>query len=82
MPQGGKIEDRPANHDIQADLWEIRVTISVSLPSYLDEPNHGHQHANVPQPTYEKVWPLFSNRDASRCDACENHQRENDLPKR
>src|SRR5262249_46993956 len=70
----------PCHRDVKADLWQIWVPIRVSLPSYLQQSNHWHKHAEVPQPTSHEVRS-FPSKDKRYCgDSNKNHQSQTHFP--
>ena len=43
----------PDNSNAQANLRQVSVTIGPGMFPYLHQPDHGHQHTEVPQPAHQ-----------------------------
>ena len=54
-PAGAQIRRRPGQQQIQADLRQIGVAIRPRLRAHLNNPNHRHQHDQIPQPADQKI---------------------------
>src|SRR5207302_1692899 len=60
-----KIDNRPRHGNVETDLRQISVTISVRLAADLDQANHRHEHDQIPKPAGDEIRPAFS-KDESR----------------
>ena len=73
---------RPRQGNYQADLRQVRVAVGVRLQPHLDHPDHGQQHAHVPEPAHQQVrTPPPQGHDDST-DRRQNQQRRRNLPRR
>jgi hypothetical protein len=52
-----RLGQAPGDHQRDAYQRQIRVTVRVRLLADLHEPDHGHQHAEVPQPAHRELRP-------------------------
>src|SRR5207249_11635394 len=55
MPGFRQIANQPCQRKIQADLWQICVTVSMRLRTNLDDADDRHKHPQVPEPTCYKI---------------------------
>ena len=62
-PEARQASQRPGQHDAQPDLRQVRIAVGHRLGADLHQADHGHQHAQVPQPADDQVRML---RAASR----------------
>ena len=56
----------PRRSQVKADLGQIGVAIGHGLPAHLHQPDHRHQHAQVPEPADRQVRVLPSPRYGGR----------------
>ena len=55
--QADQIGDAPGQHDEQADVGDVGVAVGVGLLADLDDADHRHQGADVPEPAHRQVAP-------------------------
>src|SRR5262245_5148459 len=61
--ESGKIDNRPGDCNVEANLRQISVTVSVRLSANLNQSDYGQQHDQIPTPSNHQIWFLFSERD-------------------
>ncbi len=54
-PAGPQTSHRPGQGEIQPDLRQISIAIRICLASDLDQPDHRHQHSQIPQPADQQI---------------------------
>jgi hypothetical protein len=69
-PRGYSVGDEPGQENIQTDLWEVCVTIRVSLRADLYDAAHRYQHSQKPKPASQKIGMFPSIHQSGRAD-CE-----------
>src|SRR5438874_12111564 len=62
-PGADQITGGPGNKQIQTNMWQVGVAVSVCLYANLHEPDYGGQHYHVPPPACNQipVLPTKSN---------------------
>ena len=73
-PAGAQFRRRPGQQQIQADLRQIRVTIRPRLQSHLNNPDHRHQHDQIPQPAGQKTGATTTQDKNARGNAGQQYQ--------
>ena len=70
----------PCQHQIEADVRQIGVAISVTLQSDLQDPNYREEHDQIPKPANEQIRPRFSQSENNPGDCDQHARRERNLP--
>jgi hypothetical protein len=55
MKLPGPVGHTPAHHQKEADEGDVGVAIGAGLEINLDDPDHRHQRAEEPQPSYDQI---------------------------
>src|SRR5204862_6300605 len=70
------------NRQLNSDLRQVGVTVSVTLQADLHNSDDRQQHNQIPQPADEQVRTLSAKSECTSRDRNDKGGRERDLPKR
>src|SRR5207245_1258893 len=78
-PRGDSVGNEPGHKNIQTDLGQVHVAISMSLLADLYDTAHRHQHSQKPKPARQKIRMSPSAHESTRGDRDEEQRRRQDL---
>src|SRR5205814_5656445 len=74
------IGHRPTKNKIKANVRQISIAVRPTLRSDLNNPNHRHQHSEIPKPAGDEVRVLSSPHEDDNSKAKQRCERASDLP--